>query len=443
MKKRVVLLIPDGTGIKNYLYSSVFKDDNFNISVLHGFNDTTVDYLKQHTFVSQFDKLPRFRESVIEKFFRERSQLLRLHYFKDLVNNETLVSNYRPKKNSLKKKLFYTAVSWRKRVKSYDTIEKLDLRYLELIKKNPVYARLKEQLKQLQPELLFCTHQRAIIAPYIFVAAQELGIKTATVIYSWDNVPKARLMLRADVYYVWSKYMKDEMSLFYPEINPDHIKISGTPQFDFYKDRSKLTTRELFAKQHNLNSSKIWLCYSGDDELTSPNDPFYLRDIANQLILEGLDHQYQILFRRCPVDYSNRFDHVLKEFPELIKSVDPEWTDAGTFASVFPRINDVDLLLNTVFHSEIVFNVGSTMAFDFLQFNKPSVYINYDIDNDVDWSVKTVYAFQHFRSMPDHDCVLWLNNINQLKNVLQQIPNLEKTSAWYNRINSADFNLNL
>jgi hypothetical protein len=35
-------------------------------------------------------------------------------------------------------------------------------------------------------------------------AAQELGIPTATFIFSWDNLPKATLVLEPDYYFVWS-----------------------------------------------------------------------------------------------------------------------------------------------------------------------------------------------------------------------------------------------
>lgn len=445
MKKHILLLVPDGTGVKNYLYSDALYHVDCKYTLLHDFNKNTVDYLKENTFVSEYRSLPRFRESVKEKYLRERSQLLRLQHFSEIVKNETLITNYRPKKNTLKKKLFYKAVEWNSRNKSYADIVKLDAQYLKLIRKNPVYKVLKKQLEQLQPEVIFCTHQRAIIAPYVFVAAKDLGIKTATVIYSWDNIPKARLMLRADEYYVWSQHMKEEMELFYPEIDSSLIKISGTPQFQFYKDPHQIVDREEFASRYGLDASKKWICYSGDDELTSPNDPQYLDDLASELKNNALDCDYQIVFRRCPVDYSDRFNQVLKKHHDIIKPIDPEWTDAGTYASVFPKIEDVGLLVNTVFHCEMVFNVGSTMAFDFLQFEKPCIYINYDIENNKDWSVKITYAFQHFRSMPSKEVVLWLDEkedlIKMLQNILDSKYNLNVTKTWFDSIVSPELNL--
>jgi hypothetical protein len=38
----------------------------------------------------------------------------------------------------------------------------------------------------------------------ICIAAKELNIPVITAIYSWDNLPKARLAVQADKYIVWS-----------------------------------------------------------------------------------------------------------------------------------------------------------------------------------------------------------------------------------------------
>lgn len=83
---------------------------------------------------------------------------------------------------------------------------------------------------------------------------------------------------------------------------------------------------------------------------------------------------------------------------------------------VYPSVDDVKLLVSTAFYSDIVVNVGSTMGFDFAMFNKPCVFINYDQDNKTvkDWSVKTIYNYQHFRSMPDSDAVIWLNSKKEI-----------------------------
>jgi hypothetical protein len=273
-----------------------------------------------------------------------------------------------------------------------------------------------------RPKVVFCSHQRGIKAGPVFAAAKDLGVATSTVIYSWDNLPKARLALRADSYLVWSDYMKKEMELYYPEIPAESIHITGTPQFEFYEDGQNIMDKALFFKKYKLDPAKKIICFSGDDSKTSPDDPSYLRDMAAELTKSNLTNGYQILLRRCPVDFSGRFDAVVKEFPNVIKEAPPLWyfNTANDWSLVYPSIEDIQLLVSTAFYADVVINVGSTMAFDFAMFNKPCIFINYDQENkkESDWSVKKIYRFQHFRSMPSNDAVIWLNHKSEIKDIL-------------------------
>ena len=119
--------------------------------------------------------------------------------------------------------------------KNYNKILNFEERSINHIPKNVVNAYTHE-LKAINPTSIFITHQRVPGLMHICVAAQQLCIKTATAIFSWDNLPKARLAVKTDDYYVWSQWMKDEMMAYYPEIPEENVKLVGTPQFEFYLD---------------------------------------------------------------------------------------------------------------------------------------------------------------------------------------------------------------
>src|SRR5690606_26808553 len=282
---------------------------------------------------------------------------------------------------------------------------------------NPFYHKVREMLKKINPTMVFCTHQRGLKMAPLFAAATDLGIPTTTVIYSWDNLPKARLALQADFYNVWSDYMKDEMRRFYPEIPSEKIVVNGTPQFDFYADTQYIIPRDDFYSKYYLDSRKI-ICYSGDDITTSPDDHRYLADIAAALVAASLQDQYQILFRRCPVDFSDRYDEVLARYPKLIKSAPPLWNirSDGHWTEAYPDIADVKLLVSTAFYCDLVINLGSTMALDFAMFNKPCLYINYDQPQraNPDWSVDLIYRFEHFKSMEGLKTDGWIDLVKEI-----------------------------
>lgn len=418
-KNKVLLLFPDGVGIRNYLYSSVFKNVKEDLVLFHNFDQETVTAIKETVALSETIVIPGYKESMKEKFLRELICLARLYYNAEKVTNPSLLTNWNWNQKTLSKKIFYKSIEMMVPFgKGYDTILKLEKKYQKALRKNPFYEEVKSILERVQPNTVFCSHQRGLKGATVFAVAKDLGIPTTTVIYSWDNLPKARMALRADRYLVWSDYMKKEMELYYPEIPSETIYVTGTPQFEFYENRQNIIDKEVFFKKYDLDPAKKIICFSGDDMLTSPDDPGYLNDVAEELSKTHFKDDYQILLRRCPVDFSGRFDSVVQKYAGLIKEAPPLWyfNSSKDWNAVYPSIEDVKLLVSTAFYADIVVNVGSTMAFDFGMFDKPCVFINYDQENKKtqNWSVKTIYQFQHFKSMPNKEAVIWLNNKNEI-----------------------------
>ena len=100
--------------------------------------------------------------------------------------------------------------------------------------------------------------------------------------------------------------------------------------------------------------------------------------------------------------------------------------------------------MNTIFHTEMVINLGSSMVFDYVAHKKPCGFINYDVPNDAypDWSVKKIYNFIHFRSMPSQDVVFWINNPNQISETIEKMLStndsekvIENAQRWFEKIN--------
>ncbi|MEN8887151.1 MAG: UDP-glycosyltransferase, partial [Winogradskyella sp.] len=227
-------------------------------------------------------------------------------------------------------------------------------------------------------------------------------------------------------YILWSDWMRRDMDLFYPEIKQEQLKIAGTPQFEFYTQNDRIINRATFAKRYGLNPESKWLCFSGDDEYTSPYDPTYLNDIAEAI--SKIDEPVQLIFRRCPVDFTTRYDAVLEAYKDIIISIDPIWhTDAKAWVGYFSKLEDVDLQVNLAKHCEAVINLGSTMALDFATFNKPCLYLNYDTVKDDNWSTEFIYRFHHFKSMEGLNAVGWLNSKSEIKATILAVLEADST----------------
>ncbi|HVQ35973.1 MAG TPA: hypothetical protein VMS31_00470, partial [Pyrinomonadaceae bacterium] len=221
----------------------------------------------------------------------------------------------------------------------------------------------------------------------------------------------------------------------------DMVHVVGTPQFEHYFNQSFLRSREEFLNGVGLDASRPVVCFSGDDVTSSPYDPAYLADLAEalQTIPEG--QRPQILFRRCPVDASNRYAPVLEKYREIAVS-EPLWFSYAheDWSQIIPTIEDVALLSNVVRHSDLVVNVGSTMAADFAVFGKPAIYIAYNPPAaNGSWNIHDSYRFAHLKSVHELQPVYWAESPGKLAElVMHALAHPEEKdrerSQWMNQL---------
>lgn len=438
-KKKVFVLLPDGVGLRNFAYSKFYEIGKqfYDISFWNNtpFNLSDLNYKEIKFNKPEIHSLTDvLKNGLIQASLTKNRK----------TEQDTVYDTYRfpTAKKGLKNTIKNSIVSF---LNSSFSNQKGILKLRNLInsleRKTTYYKNCKATLEKEKPDFIFCTNQRPIVAVAPLLAAKDLNIPTVTFIFSWDNLPKATMVVQTDYYFVWSEHMKNELMHYHPEINSNQILITGTPQFEAHFDNSIYQEKETFFKEHNLDLNKKYICYSGDDITTCPDDEKYLRDVALAVVaLNKKGHNLGLIFRRCPVDFSTRYDAVLQEFKDVIVPVNPAWIKIGEgWNTVLPTINDNQVLINTIKHSELVINLGSSMVFDFAVFNKPCFYINYDVPNKLifDWSVKKIYSFVHFRSMPNKNAVVWVNSPSDYEKLIEE--NLNKNCSedaykWFEKI---------
>ncbi len=424
MKKKVFILLPDGVGLRNFAFTKFYdlgieKEYNvvfwnntpFDLKAL-GFQEIKINEAKNHT-VTYIFKNARKHIEINLNIKRENDKV---------YNSYRFPWAYKGLKNTLKSlvtQLIIFLFNSNFGLKAIRTI-------IKKLEQNTVYYKnCIKVLENEKPDLIFCTNQRPSSAIAPILAAQKLKIPTTSFIFSWDNLPKATMVIESDHYFVWSSHMKNELLQYYPYIKEQQIHITGTPQFEPHFDSNLYLSREDFFKEFSLDVSKKYICYSGDDITTSPNDPFYLKNCAKAIQeLNKQGHNLGIIFRRCPVDYSNRFDEVLLNYKDIIIPIAPKWIKKGTvWNTILPTKEDNQLLVNTIKHTEFVVNLGSSMVFDAICHEKTCVYINYDDSNCTvkNWSVEKIYNYVHFRSMSSKEAVWWLNDSKETSILFETI----------------------
>lgn len=442
MTKKIFILLPDGVGLRNFAFTNFYaigkelgyqvifwNNTPFQLSEL-GFEEIKVPQAKLH-----------FLTDIIKAALIEASLTVNKKN-----NKDTIYDTYRfhPNTQGLKNKLRYLIINVLVLFfSSQKGVNLLRNFMIWLETKTKYYSLCKEILKNEKPEFIFCTNQRPVVAIAPLQAAKDLDIPTSTFIFSWDNLPKATMVIQTDYYFVWSDYMKNELLHYYPHIHKNQIFTTGTPQFESHTNEKNYLDKDDFFQRYNLDSTKKYICYSGDDITTCPDDEQYLYDVAEAIeVLNNKGYNLGIIFRRSPADFTDRYEKALHQFKNIIVSIQPAWEKKGEgWNTVLPTMKDNELLINTIKHTEMVINLGSSMVFDYAYFNKPCLYINYDAKNkkQENWSVKKIYNFIHFRSMPTKEAVIWINSKETLSNTIELAlvnnqPTIIEAKKWMKKI---------
>jgi hypothetical protein len=440
---KIFILLPDGVGLRNFAYTNFYQ-----LGKTLGY-----DIVFWNLTAFNLEELGLDQIKITEARLHPKTDVLKKAKALIELNrnikrgNDKVYESYKHKlsyKNT-KEVLKSLAVKWYTfRYNSERGLKSVRENLQIQERKTKYYHDCLETLQREKPAIVFCTNHRTTQALAPIAAAKDLGIPTATFIFSWDNLPKATKVIETDYYFVWSEHMKGELLYYYPYINEEQVFITGTPQFEGHFNPALLLSRDAFFSKYGLDATRKYICYSGDDVTTSPHDPQFLADVANAVReLNSNGHNLGIIFRRAPVDFSARFDAVLEGNKDIITSLKPEWKKiGGAWNTVLPTKEDMVLQASTIAHTEMVINLGSSMVFDYVAHGKPCAFINYNGSdpNFPQWSVEMIYKYVHFRSMPDKEVVVWLNSAEEIAPKLESVINgkidtVSHAQKWFETIN--------
>jgi hypothetical protein len=440
MSKKIFVFFPDGVGLRNFAFTQfkeIGEQKGYNIVYWNntifslknelGYNELKIENHKIHPLTPIYSRVRKHIElNVSRKKFNDA-----------VYSTYKFPFSYNGIKNIMMTFFIKLLISLNSSEKGIARIRK---RVNSLERSTVKYQYCKAQLQEHQPDLVFCTTQRATQSISALLAAKDLGIPTVAFVYSWDNVPKAMQVVETDYYCVWSDLMKKQLLQYYPFVKENQVFITGTPQFEPHYDDSLLQTREAFFAQHNLDTTKKYICYSGDDETTSPLDQYYLEDLANAVRrLNAKAKNLGIIYRKCPVDTTTRYDAILEDNKDIITVLDPLWQPMGKqWNEILPTKADLTMLINICEHTELVTNVCSSTVFDFVAHNKPCIYFNYE-QPQLKKGIRDIgqnYDYVHFRSMPNQNAAIFCTDKKDLEHLVNEIlegkkSNVPDGTKWY------------
>lgn len=376
--KKLGIVITDGVGFRNFILSDFLTEaeQQFDeVVILSCLPESVYEGFLQKTRVIE---LAVFEEKFLTWFFRKTKEVAHLQLHKK--NNFGITDNLNTNKTKAKNPRGYASrfiFGWTSIFHSENWIQWCTKLQQQSFKNNPIVKNYKAIFEKENFDVLFFTHQRPpFIAPLVY-QAKKIRVKTASFIFSWDNLAsKGRMAADFDYYLVWSDLMKEELSHFYKKVQAKNIEVVGTPQFEPYVLERYKSLKADFYTRFNLDSTLKTICFSCGDSATSRNDELYITTIA-QAILDTKISAVNLLVRTSPAEDPIRFEAIAKKFP-FIKWNYPKWHLARKghqeeWSQRIPSIEDVVDLRSVLEYSDLNINMLSTMSLDFMQFDKPVI----------------------------------------------------------------------
>jgi hypothetical protein len=406
MSNRVVLLVPDGVGVRNFVlgpFLAAYFERTGPGSEIHVLHTVPPEVLATYRCEPRdrihWHALDPFRDRPLAMLQRNSLAFAQTYW---VDTHAMRITRNRPVSGPLRSRAAMRAAKGIGRLAaSARGIRLLDSLHCRYVAGSPDVARYRTLFEEIRPDVLLCSHQRPpiILAPVI--AARQLGIPAATFIFSWDNITsKGRIAAPFDHFLVWSDLMRRELLTYYPDVSEERVHVVGTPQFDPYANPSLLRSREAFCRQIGADPARPLICFSGGDAGNAPQDPGHLA-VLMQLIENGsIRGNPHVVLRPMPGDSRARYQHVLDAHPAIIYA-SPKWVSVKSHPhpGYTPLRDDVDFLANLTHHSDLNVNFASTMTLDFSIHDRPVVNLAFDVDGFIYGESLWDYQrkFDHYR----------------------------------------------
>jgi hypothetical protein len=215
-------------------------------------------------------------------------------------------------------------------------------------------------------------------------AARLLGIPSAVMIRSRDNIAaKIQHLSDADLYLVWSGYLKHALLKMYPEIDPQRVRITGSPQFDYHLDPAYRIPREEFFERVGLSPHRPLVVYTLATPRLIDHEIEIAQHLADAAHAGRLAGRAQLLVRGHPRMFGSSHPLLHREYPEAKVWPKPEpaaYDSPQHNAVVVARLReDTPMHYATIAYQNVQVNICGTMTIDSAILDKPTVHVHYDL----------------------------------------------------------------
>ena len=252
---------------------------------------------------------------------------------------------------------------------------------------------------------------------HVIKEAKRRRIPVLCVVESWDNfICKGPLSVVPDSMAVWNQGMVREASELHG-FPRDKVYVVGVPQFDLYSDNSHFMDRQAFFAVHGLDLRGKVITYAGSTEGIARNEPAIVELLYRAAQENRFGMPVELLVRLHPItspqleqEYFRRFadrPNIVIQKPGRPSALHDRWD---------PSWSDMLMLGSTIFHSDVIVNVASTMTIDAAALDKPIVCVAFEQDQVGSHTghLKKIFYNSHYRKLVDTKALRLVFNEEEL-----------------------------
>ncbi|KKU60088.1 MAG: hypothetical protein UX81_C0004G0017 [Parcubacteria group bacterium GW2011_GWA2_47_12] len=277
-------------------------------------------------------------------------------------------------------------------------------------------------LKKYNPSVVFATDVFSSNDCRLLLEAKRLRIPTVGMVRSWDSLTtKGGFRVIPDTLIMNNNLVKEEAMRLHG-ISASRIRVVGIPHYDRYLSPPARTRAEILSALGVPTDKRLALYVPLGDRIVKVGERAlthtFDRDII-ALIARLLPPSHTLLVRLPPTDTVN-----LEELP-LLKNVvfDQPGTRfgdgiGGRRIAEMTRAEDVRLH-ETIFATDFVLTVFSSVCIDAVVMGKPVILIGFDPVPVSYWeSVSRIHEFEHIRPVLQSGGVATVRSESELQNAL-------------------------
>jgi len=229
---------------------------------------------------------------------------------------------------------------------------------------------------RLQPDLVFnASHIHGPAGELPLRVAHRLGLPTAGFIFSWDNLTsRTRILVPYTYWLVWHPGMKQQLLHLYPHLRAHHVFVTGTPQMDFHFQPQWLLSRTDLCRRLGLDPARPFILYTTGVDRHFPQEHLHVQSLIRQLRELRWPHPPQLVVRNYIKGTSPEMKTLAaRRLPDVVFPPmlwDPAWAT--------PQPADSELYCSLVHHAALGINAASTVTLEFILKDKPVINLDFD-----------------------------------------------------------------